>query len=116
MLSGQPRDNTFRTEFTTLSRVIGDFVRQLVSLNSWMDASDEKRRSYLVTFSLAQASIIQLNNIFADSDSQSHSACMNAALATTGVLERVSSEDLAYLDPVVGVSLPPLTRQVPSGD
>ena len=85
--------------------MIGEFVRHLVVLNSWMDASEDKRRSYLTTFSLAQASVIQLNNIFADSDAQSHSACVNAALATTGVLERVTPEDLMYLDPIIGVCI-----------
>ena len=102
-ISGQPQTSAFKAGFATLSRVIGEFVHQLVALNSWMDTSDDKRRSYLVTFSLAQASVIQLNNMFADSDVQSHSACINAALATTGVLERVTPDDLVYLDPIIGV-------------
>ena len=58
----------------------------------------------MTSYSLAQVSVIQLHNIFAESDSGSYAFCLNAAFAVVGVLDWIGARDVEKMDPFIGVS------------
>ena len=58
---------------------------------------------FAVTYSLAYVAIIQLHNVFADTDANSFGLRMNAARKIMGMLDRLSRDDLPHMDPILGV-------------
>ena len=80
-----------------------DFILVLNQLREDQILPGVQRRTYLVTYSLAQLSVIQLHNVFIDSDPNSFTLSVNAARKILGVLDELRMDELVYMDPMLGV-------------
>lgn len=105
---------SFLPELVSLQNTISLFSNQIISaLSSTPErqsaVADERRRSYFVTLSIVQAAIIQLHRLLVGTEIgtnlNSRNACLSAALAIIGVLDRISPDDLQFLDPIMSVSI-----------
>jgi len=56
--------------------------------------------------SIAEASVIQLYNFRSDVDRAAHDVCVSSARSILDMLEYVVRNDMKFLDPAIGVSLP----------
>ena len=101
-------------ELVSLQNIISIFNGQIISaLSSTAErqgaVADERRRSFFVTLSLVQSAIIQLHRFLVGTEIginlNSRNACLSAALAIMGVLDRLSADDLHFLDPIMSVRL-----------
>jgi len=71
----------------------------------------EERRMFVTARSLGQVSIIQLHNLLAESASanpgvrkRSHGLCLKSAREVAGLVQQLDEDDVAYLNPIVGVA------------
>ncbi len=64
----------------------------------------QQKCAHIVTHSLAQASLIQLHSVFSEFEQASHNMCLNAARQIAHSLDCIRTEDIAFLDMIVGVS------------
>ena len=89
-----------------MKKTIGGFIGSLTPLvDSINDIDDDRRRSFFVSYGLAQVSIIQLHNVFAESDSGSYTFCLNAAFAVVKILDWLKVGEIEKMDPFVGVGV-----------
>ena len=94
----------FSREFSGHNDAIMTFISGLNRLNNEGNLDPlYRRRSFSVIYSLANLAVIQLHNVFADSDPNSFSLCTSAARKIVNVLDGVAPDDLLYLDPMIGV-------------
>ena len=112
-LSVASHGGSFLPELVSLQNTISVFSNQIISaLSSTPErqsaVADERRRSCFVTLTIVQAAIIQLHRLLIGTEIgtnlNSRNACLSAALAIIGVLDRISADDLQYLDPILSVS------------
>ena len=105
LFSGHVRNEDFQREIDSLQRHIRRFLAFLtgISNSSNIKENDNNRRQFIVTFTLAHASLIQLHNPFADALPASYNFCLQAAREAVNVLDKIVDDDLEHLDPFIGV-------------
>ncbi|TDL20023.1 hypothetical protein BD410DRAFT_791397 [Rickenella mellea] len=99
-----PRSDNFLSEHKSLEATISNFTSSLPAVNSFAYMTAEKRQYSFVTHCLGHVSMIQLHNVFADSDERSYRLCLDAARSSMQAIEHLLMEDFEYLEPVVAVT------------
>ncbi len=102
--AGQPKSGIFVAEYNALQNTITSFSGGLRPLNAMQCLTAQQKRAHIVTHSLAQVSLIQLHNVFSESERTAHDMCLNAARKIAHSLDYIRPEDVGFLDVIVGVS------------